>query len=112
MNMKLKYEEVIRCHPAVIIAPNDKFDFPNATITVRFFQYDDEGMLMYKPFVMAGVSFEGIISPESAENWGDCLKNSALIAQGGIPNYIESEFKNEVVEAFLKVKEVREANGI
>lgn len=110
--MKLKFEESTTYFPTVIIAPNDSFEFPNATIKVLFFQYDEDGMMEYKPTISADVSFNDFLEPSEADNWGNCLKHAALIAQGGIPNYIEAEFKNEVVTAYLRIKEIREANGI
>ena len=109
--MKLKHSEEVRCHHSIIIAPSGDYNFPSATIEVRFVQYDDDGMLVYNPFVR--VFFPSNISqPENVKLWGECLVIASQIATRQMPTYIDLEYKDEIINAWMAVEAVCEANGL
>jgi len=109
--MKLRFL-LKRYSPEIEIAPMGEFTFPNATLTIRFFQWSKDGGLEYKPCVYANVSFGGDTTPEAAKLWGECLVIASQIATRQMPTYIDLEYKDEIIDAWLAVDAVCAANGL
>ncbi len=110
--MKLRFRETIRLIPEVEIVPTGEFDMLDANISIRFFIYDEEGMLKYEPYILPNVGFgRSGITPKDSLIWGECFQIASQIASRAMPNYISPEHKEAIIEAWARVDIIKEANG-
>lgn len=107
--MQIRFVEHFTGFPKLEIMPNGgDWNGVYGRIEVLFFRTDlDTGKTLYNPLVSGNVSFGGSMVPEHADEWGDCFKAASSIANRAIPPYIDSESKNQILLAFLRVDELK-----
>ena len=112
--MKLRHATILKCHPVLEIKPLGDYkneDDVTPLIRVRFFKYDDEGMLKYEPFVQLENFSVGEENPENAKAMGESLIFAYKVALQPVEAYSETPQFNVLMDLFNAVVKVREENG-
>lgn len=78
--MYIKFIEQFSGNPEIVIAPQEPHGI-DGVIFVRPLHLDlDSGKYVLRPTVDAHVSLGGRMTPELADQWGECLREAAAIA--------------------------------
>lgn len=106
--MKIRFSEHVNKMPVVEIMPDGgKFDTMDGLITVYFFDFDEDGRRIYKPSVQVNVYMgSNRMEPDMVGQWADCMKAAYRTATRWIPPYIGTDGSAQIVNAFMRVKEI------
>lgn len=84
------------------------------SVVVSFFDYNDDAEKIYKPsiwFGKLGGNEVNTVTPDESAVIGGVWMAASQIAQRMIPPYVGKENRDVIASAFMRVEELREANG-